>query len=228
MDYLRSCYSTMMVLGRDGHQSVVDWYFADTNAPRLGVQHRMHSLNYIRPSVPLGSIGEVTSSERQWRNGTRPSYIGPSTPSYSTAGTPDWWLNGTPPPYSTIQVNYRGQKGFPYSERRGIFPTFKVWAAGQSMVSSTRGAATLGLTTPFQTIWDWPGSPHLEVDWIQPGNQLYGCAGNPWTIIAYMVPGTVDATLLCTSWDQATGVSTWVDPSATILAAGEVLTMTVP
>lgn len=225
MDYLRSCYSTMMVLSQDGHQAKVDWYFADANAPRLGTRHRMHSLNYVRPSIPLGPIGEVETAGRQWRNGTRPPYIGVSTPGYSTVGTPDWWLNGEPAPEGAIGVNYLGQKGFPYAERRGLFPPISPGTHPPSMSSSTRGPATPGLNVPG-SFWQftWASRPSLDVAWETVDFLQFACLPSVASCFT-QEPFGAGVALLCTAYNPSTGISTWIDPSASHLDPGEVLTL---
>lgn len=217
-----------MIGWRDGSTFPVDWYWAQPGAPIL-LFGSCASSNWLAEADRTGFIFEQPGAARPWRNGSRPSYVGDPDASFSTKGlSTDWFLGALVGNYP-VHASYLGQIGFPYKNGRGIFPTFKVWNASQSLVSSTRGAATFDLTTPSQTMWRWPvGASTLWADWIQSGGSIFICDGQPWVINAFILPGTASVTLKCTSWNTTTGVSTWIDPSATVLAAGEVWTLTAP
>ncbi len=225
VDFLRSCYSTKMVLSQDGHQSQVDWYFAQAGAPLLGLRNRMSSLNYLRPTIPPGVIGEVPGATRPWRDGSRPSYIGSPSSTFSTSGIASDWLNGVVTNYGPIQVNYLGQKGFPYAERRGLFPRWQLQLPVPQLTSSVRGVADEATASNFYG-WTWSvqPAPALGVLWGRNNDEVPLWTCNPdLHYAAFNRVDGVSGKLLCTSWNTTTGVSVWADPSGVL--GGETFTI---
>jgi hypothetical protein len=111
MDYLRSCYSTSGVMTTDGQQFPMEWYFVDPSTPKFG-RNRFGSLNYRRPGVPSGLVGEVNAAPRPWRDGSRPMDLPPG-PLYPVTGDPAWFTDGAPP--SAVNPPVWGGAGCPFA-----------------------------------------------------------------------------------------------------------------
>jgi len=230
VDYLRSCYSTMMVLSQDGHQSRVDWYFAQAGAPLLDRHNRMSSLNYIRPTTPLGTVGEVYGAPRLWRDGSYPDYIGDPSSSFSTAGTANDWLNGVNGNYGPIDLSYLGRKGFPYVPRAGVFPPLTPPTGAPTLLTpggvpapgTWNGSAwhfsSFAGTPPHavDVYWGNPSSPWIEI------GRLFPCRPDVAVLFAHDIFN--GAVLKCTG--LAGGVSTWTDPSGVVYPPTVTLTLT--
>lgn len=226
VDYLRSCYSTDMVLRKDGVRSQIVWYFALPGAPLVPYNHSLHSLNWSRPDYGQGQIGEVIGAPRPWRDGSYPDFIGQPSPSYSMAGLPQDWRDGAPLTYGPTIVTYTGQKGFPYVPRAaGIFPTFYQESFIPPVLSTNIGGP-FGPATWIFDRWVWSqGFPtFVQGAWLAAANQgrLYPCVGGSVLRCHF---GVNDHVMRCLTYDTATEVSTWDDPAGGILLPGEVWTL---
>lgn len=70
MDMLRSCYTTTMVVGVDGQQAPVQWFFCDPRAKVFPHMSRYGSLNWLPSPIPFTGPGEVLGAPRPWANGS--------------------------------------------------------------------------------------------------------------------------------------------------------------
>jgi hypothetical protein len=175
-------------------------------------------------------VGEVVGSKRPWRDGSRPLYIGPSDTTYSTAGLQAWWVSGAPSPLQPINVSNDGRKGYPYLPYTSTFPDAFGFGAA-TCVSSRTGPYTNSLLTfpPDLEGWQKGAFPtNLSCIWFhKTSGLLYPCVGNPYTLVATLNTAlNFPHPLQCTS--GSAHVQTWIDPTATVLAAGEVITITPP
>lgn len=227
-DYLRSCYSTQMVMQADGTSYPVDWYWADPGAPFLAKQNGA-SIQWEKPHYGSGVVGEVVGAPRPWRDGSVPSYVGADAHgAHPVAGLTQWWLSGAPGP-GIPGLRWDGSRGFTNADGPGIFPPRPHLAVSYPLSSSIFGPATPVPPTGDQSAWSWPGrSPILAVAW---GDavlfRLQACRPN--TNIMYGQHSTdPPVPFRCTAYNAATGVSTWIDPTSALLSPGEVLTLDGP
>ena len=213
VDYLRSCYSTTMILDKQGNAYPVDWYFVPSTNLLLGPTV-FSSLNYIRPTVPPGILGEVPNAVRKWRNGGRPSYLGPRV-QYPVTGTPDQFVNGADGPSPAAQsINFLGQRRLSNIYPPGIFPT------------PPTGSGAVTMTWPGNTVIPGSFTPGLEYNWTTTGLAFtlagvfdLGLGGTPfwtcypakWTFCVSNDNRVTLKPLRCISWDGV-GTSLWTDP----------------
>jgi hypothetical protein len=122
MDYLRSCYSTMMVMDGSGVEHPVQWYFQPVGSPVFPGTH-FASLNWTRPDErgPAGSLGEVDGAARPYAKGSVP--VGTDL-SFTPLGEIDWYSTGAPlgaPAFGPL--DWEGNRTADSGLSPGLFPT---------------------------------------------------------------------------------------------------------
>lgn len=208
----------------EGDSFNVDWYFTGPSSPLIG-HSRFASLNWCRPHVPPGLAGELPTAARPWRDGVIPSYIAPNTTGF-ILGTPGQYLNGAPGPLSAPRpIDYLGRDTAYTGYPPGIFPPFQAAEAGQSLVSSIYGAATVIFSTLTYTVWTWPSrTPVLQVTWEATAGGRWSCWGSPWALFG--ARGFPGPTSILGCFEYLPGsYSVWVDPAGGVLDPGEQLTI---
>lgn len=225
MDWVRSCYSTMMVMDQQGGTYPADWYFVPAGTPLFGPQHPV-SLNWARPEFGQATVGEVPGVARPYSRGQRPAYIPPSG-TFAQQGTDAAFsVGGAGPASAPPAINFRGQRMAP-GDAVPVFPPWQFQAVAPPLSSSIYGAATGSTVGPYT--WQWAArNPPVFVYWPgAPGVPLWTCYPGLTTVYAIrqLAAGTVTRTLFCTSYSSTTHLSTWTDPDGGALDQGEVMTL---
>jgi hypothetical protein len=90
VEMLQRCYQTHMRFGSDPNQiALIQWYWADEDAPWLLIPTAFVSRNYCERPWP--DVGEVDDGYRPWRDGSFPVDVTGANP---PCGDPAVWRNG--------------------------------------------------------------------------------------------------------------------------------------
>lgn len=211
-----------------GRTFPVDWYFVPQTNPIL-VRNHFSSLNYRRPGVPAGVVGEVPSATRKWRDGSVPPQVNRENATFSRLGLASWYLDGAPDSFPAVQpLTWYGARAFPGPFNVGTFPPI---ATSLPMPTLTWTLHPVGADSSTPGLeWNWH-SFGLNFLWANAAFPQYTpTSGGLWHCFnpTYVLFVTNDAfetffPLRCTSFDPVTHISTWDDPRWGIL--GGVLTL---
>lgn len=209
----------------DGTSYTIDWYWADPGAPLMDGRN-CGSSNWLPEDLKSQDTFEVFGAARPWRNGSVPAYVGfDAHQERPIAGFFSWWTAGAPGPGSG-GLRFDGSRGFTNAPGPGIFPPFPSPNSTYPLTSSIYGLGMALPPVPGRVTWNWTGRPTaLNVSWTQNLPQrLFPCfPGIAWFEAQKSVGGI--QYLECTSYNPATGVSTWIDVIGGYLDPGEVLTL---
>lgn len=213
---------------QDGHSFNVDYYFGEFGDPHFQ-RNRFTSLNYRRPALPAGVIGEDPVAPRVWRDGSIPAE---ATLFGFPLGAPADYLNGAPSvPAVPWPITWFGQRAAETGLDPGIFPPPKT--SFQALLTSNMGGAFTSGTFVFSVWtpgWSRPiGGGFFQVIFFQvpsPWSRLFACQPT-YVLGGDNTNGSGDFLYLrCTDYDGH--VSHWDDPNGWLLQPGEVFTLTVP
>lgn len=232
VDYIRSCYSTKMVMQTDGTAYNVDWYFVPTGTPSCP-RLTSGSANWYKPDWPTGPVRELQGAPRPWRNGLIPAYVGRDARpggAHPIAGLAAWWANGAPGPGSG-GLRWDGSRGFTDIDGPAIFAGPQTYPLVPTLVSSINGPCTLTFNSPTFVSWSLPWrTTFTDIGWgvwLFFQRPLYTCRPG-LRVMAIEQVGVGPFPMECIGYNPSTGVSAWVDPLGSLAAPSEVFTLTAP
>jgi hypothetical protein len=225
VDWLRSCYSTRMVLDQLGGSYNVDWFFVPPATPLLGFPC-FSSLNWVEPEYGTINLGEDPFAARPYSKGTRPAYA-PTSPTWPVTGNPLDFSGGAAAPLSAPPpLDWAGRRWVAPALR--IFPPFPGAAPTPTLTDPGHVVLAGGWSG---TAWGWLLDGARNINWaptdaIRLASGYWDCFVPPYITLSGLAASLGQyLPLRCTSYDSSTGISHWDDPSGLVLGAGEALTL---